>query len=180
MWILQIPPGTPFRAMLTLPPTFTFSTSGIPGRGVGVFTNTFIQANTWLAEYEGEYVPMELADDRQTYDYAWRVCWIILFPVTIRILKCLICLAVFSHVYFVASSSQTFAELLSLWLFFSFHNYVSVLYVEICSPLGQVGRQLNATLVPNFYNFVFHIIFIFVLHRKAFASLKLEIKFWVL
>jgi hypothetical protein len=44
---------------------------------------------------------------------------------------------------------------------------VSVLYDEICSPMGLVGRQLNAKLVPQIsINFVFDILCIFVLHRK--------------
>ena len=61
--------STEDRAYRTLPLGLRIDDSSIPGIGLGVFTDVFIPAWTWLSEYEGEVI---LKLDHIS-NYAWKV-----------------------------------------------------------------------------------------------------------
>jgi hypothetical protein len=73
---LKVPLGTPHRAWRTLPwRYFEIQPSLLTGAGLGVFTRTFIEQNTWLGEYDGEILQIVPEDEEDTIDltYAWEV-----------------------------------------------------------------------------------------------------------
>ena len=65
--MLQIPWGTPNRAVLSIPSGVELGPSKIPGAGRGILATTFLPRYTWLMEYEGEIMPDELDT------YSWEV-----------------------------------------------------------------------------------------------------------
>ena len=73
--LLLIPLGEPYRAQKTMPVEyFKLDASSIPGAGLGIFSTTFIPANTWLGEYEGIVLTIkEQKTSDSNLDYAWIV-----------------------------------------------------------------------------------------------------------
>ncbi|UYV81383.1 PRDM9 [Cordylochernes scorpioides] len=66
--MILAPENDPQRARATLPPGLSIEQSGIPGAGLGVWTDVRFEARTLFGPYEGV-----ITDQRPTQGYAWQL-----------------------------------------------------------------------------------------------------------